>query len=131
VLVVNGHGGNLDALRTAGALLRHEGREVAWFPCAVMGGDAHAGRTETSLMLHVEPDAVQAGRSVPGVTTPIAELLPRLREEGVRAVSPTGVLGDPTGATADEGAALLAGLVQRLVDAVALWRVDAHGRLTG
>src|SRR6476659_1774514 len=33
VLIVNGHGGNLDALRVAGRLLREEGRDVAWFPC--------------------------------------------------------------------------------------------------
>ena len=67
VLVVNGHGGNLAALRTAFALLRREGRDVAWFPCGTPGGDAHAGRTETSLMLHVEPAGVRADRSVPGV----------------------------------------------------------------
>src|SRR5687768_13652656 len=71
LLLVNGHGGNLDALRAAVPLLRSEGRDVAWFPCGMPGGDAHAGRTETSLMLHVEPDAVRAGRAVAGVTTPI------------------------------------------------------------
>ena len=129
VLVVNGHGGNLDALRSAVPLLRAEGRDVAWFPCGVAGGDAHAGRTETSLMLHVEPEGVVEERAVPGVTTPIGELLPRLRAEGVRAVSPTGVLGDPSGASADEGAALLAGLVARLVAAARAWDVDATGRL--
>ena len=58
VVFVNGHGGNLDALRAAVPLLRSEGRDVAWFPCGVGRGDAHAGRTETSLMLHVEPAAV-------------------------------------------------------------------------
>jgi creatinine amidohydrolase len=131
VLVVNGHGGNLDALRTAGAVLRREGRDVAWFSCGTPGGDAHAGRTETSLMLHVEPAAVRPDRSVRGVTSPIGELMPRLRAEGVRAVSPSGVLGDPAGATAEEGAALLADLVQRLVVAVEPWRVDAQGRLDG
>jgi mycofactocin precursor peptide peptidase len=129
VLLVNGHGGNLDALRAAGTLLRAEGREVAWFPCAVPGGDAHAGRTETSLMLHVEPLGVRTDRAAAGVTTPLGELLPRLRAEGVRAVSPTGVLGDPAGATAEEGAALVAALADRLVSAVAQWRVDAAGRL--
>jgi creatinine amidohydrolase len=129
VLVVNGHGGNLAALRAAGAVLRREGREVAWFPCAVPGGDAHAGRTETSLMLHVEPGAVRADRSVPGATAPLAELLPRLRAEGVRAASPNGVLGDPAGAGPEEGAVLLAGLADRLVAAAGAWRVDDAGRL--
>ena len=45
--------------------------------------------------------------TVVGNTAPLAELLPALRAGGVRAVSPTGVLGDPTGASAAEGAALL------------------------
>lgn len=128
LLIVNGHGGNLDALRVAVPLLRSEGRDVAWFPCGVPGGDAHAGRTETSLMLHVEPEGVRSPRPA-GVTTPVGELLPRLRAEGVRAVSPTGVLGDPAGATPGEGAALLADLVDRLVAATASWDVDAGGRL--
>jgi creatinine amidohydrolase len=129
VLVVNGHGGNLDALRSAVPLLRAEGRDVAWFPCGVAGGDAHAGRTETSLMLHVEPVGVLGERAVAGATTPVGDLLPRLRAEGVRAVSPTGVLGDPAGASAEEGAALLATIVDRLVAAARAWDVDASGRL--
>lgn len=129
VLLVNGHGGNLEALRRAGAVLRAEGWDVAWFPCGVPGGDPHAGRTETSLMLHVEPEGVLGERAAPGDGTPITDLLPRLRAEGVRAVSPTGVLGDPAGATAEEGAALLTGLAERLVDAVAAWEVDVEGRL--
>ncbi len=129
VLLVNGHGGNLDALRTAGTLLRAEGRDVAWFPCGVPGGDAHAGRTETSLMLHVEPEWVLGDRATAGETAPIGDLLPRLRAEGVRAVSPTGVLGDPAGATAAEGAALLGDLAGRLVAATRAWDVDPAGRL--
>jgi mycofactocin system creatininase family protein len=128
LLVVNGHGGNLDALCAAVPLLRGEGRDVAWFPCAVAGGDAHAGRTETSLMLHVEPEGTGGGRPVAGVTTPIGELLPRLRAEGVRGVSPSGVLGDPAGASAEEGSELLDGLIGRLVSAVRRWDVDATGR---
>ncbi|TFV67809.1 UNVERIFIED_ORG: mycofactocin biosynthesis peptidyl-dipeptidase MftE [Bacillus sp. AZ43] len=129
VLVVNGHGGNLDALRAAVPLLRAEGRDVAWFACGVRGGDAHAGRTETSLMLHVEPDGVREDRAVAGVTTPVRELLPRLRAEGVLGVSPTGVLGDPAGASAAEGAELLDRLVAELVTSAAGWQPAADGRL--
>jgi creatinine amidohydrolase len=129
VLLVNGHGGNLDALRSAGTLLRSEGRDVAWLSCGVPGGDAHAGRTETSLMLHVEPEGVLGERTLGGETAPIASLLPRLRAEGVRAVSPTGVLGDPSGATAEEGAALLGVLADRVVAAATAWHPDGTGRL--
>ena len=131
LLVVNGHGGNLDALRAAVPLLRAEGRDVAWFPCGVPGGDAHAGRTETSLVLHVEPDGVREALAEAGETAPIGELLPRLRADGVRAVSPTGVLGDPAGASAAEGAVLVGALVDRLVTAVGAWDADAAGRLRG
>ena len=129
LLVVNGHGGNVDALRTAVPLLRTEGRDVAWWPCAVRGGDAHAGRVETSLMLHVEPGVVREDRAEPGETAPLRELLPRMRAEGVRAVSPNGVLGDPAGASAAEGAAIMADLAGRLVAAVREWQVDPAGRL--
>ncbi|TKJ22890.1 mycofactocin biosynthesis peptidyl-dipeptidase MftE [Blastococcus sp. CCUG 61487] len=130
VLVVNGHGGNVDALRAAVPLLRAEGRDAAWFACGVPGGDAHAGRTETSLMLHVEPAEVRGDDAVAGETAPLARLLPRLRAEGVRGVSPTGVLGDPSGASAAEGAELLGAMTARLVAAVRGWDVDAAGRLT-
>ena len=44
-------------------------------------------------------------------------------------MSPTGVLGDPAGASAEEGAALLADIVDRLVAAARAWDVDASGRL--
>ena len=68
-------------------------------------GDAHAGRTETSLMLALAPSEVLLDRAAAGDTRPIAELLPELRAHGVRKVSPNGVLGDPAGASAAEGAA--------------------------
>jgi mycofactocin system creatininase family protein len=130
VVVVNGHGGNLDALRAAVPLLRSEARDVAWFPCGAPGGDAHAGRTETSLMLHVEPAGVREDRAVPGEVAPIGALLPRLRAEGVRGVSPTGVLGDPAGASRAEGAQLLRRIAEDLVSAAAAWRVAPDGRLS-
>jgi creatinine amidohydrolase len=66
---------------------------------------------------------------VAGETRPIGELMPWLRREGVRPVSPTGVLGDPAGASAGEGKALLAELVDRLLTAVEAWDVDPTGRL--
>jgi creatinine amidohydrolase len=82
-------------------------------------------------MLHVEPEVVRRDRAVAGETEPIATLLPRLRAGGVRSVSPTGVLGDPAGATAEEGARLLAALTERLLAAASAWRVADDGRLLG
>lgn len=114
VVLVNGHGGNLDGLRRAIVTLQGEGRNVvAWYPTAP-GGDAHAGRTETSLLLAIAPELVQLELAVAGATEPIASLLGRLRAGGVKAVSENGVLGDPAGASAEEGHRLLAGLVASL-----------------
>jgi creatinine amidohydrolase len=82
-------------------------------------------------MLHVEPQWVRRNRAVAGETESIATLLPRLRAAGVRAVSPTGVLGDPAGATSEEGARLLGAFTDRLLAAAAGWRVADDGHLLG
>jgi creatinine amidohydrolase len=121
IVLISGHGGNRDALAAARATSAAEGRRVLVWSPAVPGGDAHAGRTETSLMLDVRPTAVALGAAEAGSTAPLSELLPRLRAEGVAAVSPNGVLGDPTGASAEDGKALLETLTGDLVDAVAAW----------
>jgi creatinine amidohydrolase len=133
LLFVNAHGGNAAPLATAVERLRDEGREVrAWSPR--FGGDAHAGRTETSLMLALDergrPDppitpvrsnAVRVGRAEAGNSAPLAELIDELRAEGVRAVSPNGVLGDPAGASAEEGRELFAAAVAELRTTIAEW----------
>ena len=121
VLLVCGHGGNIEPVDRAVDQMRTEGHRAGavfprWSPSVLpVPIDAHAGRVETSLMLHLAPDSVDLSRAAAGVTTPIGSLLDELRSGGVAAVAPTGVLGDPTGATADEGARLLADLVDRSV----------------
>ena len=100
LVFVNGHGGNVEALAAAAALLRYEGRDVGWCSCGVENADAHAGHTETSVLLHISPDDVRTDERVPGNSAPLAELLPAMRSGGVAAVSELGVLGDPTTATA-------------------------------
>ena len=131
LVLVNGHGGNVGALRAAVALLRSEGRDVAWFPCGVPGADAHAGHHETAVMLALAPDTVRPDLAAPGNTAPLRELMPAISVGSVRDVSPSGVLGDPTGATAGEGAETVSVIVAALVTAVERWAVDdATGRLT-
>jgi len=107
VVFVNAHGGNVDGLEAAVRTLRDEGRDVAWVPCQVPDADPHAGLTETSLMLHLAPERVRLKRAVPGNTRPLRELLPQMRAGGVEAVSANGVLGDPTGASAENGKRIL------------------------
>jgi creatinine amidohydrolase len=121
VLFVCAHGGNFEPLGAAVRKLRSEGVDArAWSPS--WGGDAHAGQVETSLMLALAPELVGASRSA-GNVAPLESLMPRLRSEGVRAVSPNGVLGDPAGASADEGRALLAAARSDLAAFIAAWRV--------
>ncbi len=84
------------------ARLAGEGHPVTgWWPR--WSGDLHAGRTETSLMLAIAPDRVLLDRACAGDGRALDELLPLLEAGGVRSVSPSGVLGDPDGATAAEG----------------------------
>ncbi|MGH3627346.1 MAG: mycofactocin biosynthesis peptidyl-dipeptidase MftE [Sciscionella sp.] len=121
VLFVSAHGGNAIPLRRAVALLREEGRKVlAWAP-AGSPADSHAGDRETSVMLALHPDAVDMTRAEPGNVHPLPELMDRLRTSGVRGVSPNGVLGDPTGATAATGARVLARWQTDLLAAFDRW----------
>ncbi|MGH8994680.1 MAG: mycofactocin biosynthesis peptidyl-dipeptidase MftE [Acidimicrobiales bacterium] len=124
VAFVCAHGGNADGLTKAKDRSRAEGDRVFVWGARVDGGDAHAGRTETSLMMAIAPDAVRSGELRPGRTEALAELMPELREGGVRAVSETGVLGDPLLATAAEGRLLLGALVEELRAALESWWND-------
>jgi creatinine amidohydrolase len=117
VVVVSGHGGNAEPLARAVAALRSERRRVlAWTPRSY--ADAHAGRTETSLLLALAPKRVQLDAAEAGNVRPLPELMATLRAEGVRSVSPNGVLGDPAGASADEGRTLLEEMAAQLIEEV-------------
>ena len=130
LVFVNGHGGNVGALNRALGLLRSEGRDVCWCPCVTTGGDAHAGHTETSVLLHISPDEVRTDRMRAGNEAPLGELLPSMRRGGVAAVSRIGVLGDPTTATPVEGKRIFAEMVDDAARRVARWTPGPDGMLT-
>lgn len=120
VVLVNGHGGNREPVERAEATARHDGRRLlAWWPAS---RDLHAGRTETSALLHLDPGCVRLERAEAGDTRGLDEVLPDLRAGGVVAVSTNGVLGDPTAASAVEGERIVADWVASLVAAVEAWR---------
>ncbi|MEU6200749.1 mycofactocin biosynthesis peptidyl-dipeptidase MftE [Streptomyces sp. NPDC047061] len=129
VAFVNGHGGNTATLDAALTQLRAEGHDAVWTGCAPPGGDAHAGRTETSLLLHLEPERVRLADAVAGDPRPLTALLPELVARGVRAVSPSGVLGDPAGASAAEGRRAMDAMVAATVRRITAWTADGRGRL--
>jgi creatinine amidohydrolase len=126
LVFVCAHGGNAEPAARATARLRAESRDVLLFRPA-WAGDPHAGRPETALMLHLAPARVRMASAAPGDTRPLAEAWPLLRAGGVRAVSETGVLGDPTGASAAEGRALLDDLAGALIREVAAWHPGPPG----
>jgi len=111
MLLVNGHGGNVDAVSAAVDCLRGEGRPCAAFHVAPGSGDAHAGLSETALLLHLAPEVVRLDLAEAGERSPVSELMDRLRSDGVRSVSANGVLGDPRAATAREGRRLFEELI--------------------
>ncbi|MDZ8276690.1 mycofactocin biosynthesis peptidyl-dipeptidase MftE [Microbacterium aquimaris] len=149
IVFVNGHGGNVDALRRAVPQLRDEGRDAAWLPCAqgpaagppapgasasdplsrdVPAADLHAGWAETSLLLHLTPDLVRPERPT-GDERPLSDILPDLRAHGVRGVSANGVLGRPAEATPERGDALLAAIVDEAWARVTRGEVRRDGML--
>jgi len=118
-----GHGGNAATTLAVVQQLNHERHNVIalhpqWDPKEFGSIDAHAGRAETSLMLHLSPGLVRREAAEPGNTAPLRALIDRLQQGGVAEVSANGVLGDPTEATADEGRRMFAALVAQSADSV-------------
>jgi mycofactocin system creatininase family protein len=124
VVLISAHGGNHEGLAVAEAQCREDGDDLLVWSTRVPGGDAHAGRTETSLMLAIDPGVVRVDLAEAGCTEPLESILPRLRTSGVRPVSSNGVLGDPEGANETEGRSLLETLTADLCALVlARWPV--------
>ncbi len=121
LVLINGHGGNYHAVTTAVEVLAREQRTLrAWWP-RIPGGDLHAGHTETSLMLHLRPDLVHMHRAVAGPSPDLRTL----ESSGVIALSPSGVLGDPRTASAEEGHAIFEALSDDLALSLQSWFGDA------
>ncbi len=108
ICIVNGHGGNTDALKLIHSALDYEKiRHSIWSLPDSEGADMHAGHTETSLMLHLAPLSVQMNLAEIGALGDPDVLIDRMRTGGMQALSPNGIVGDPTNATAAHGATVL------------------------
>jgi len=108
ICIVNGHGGNADALKLIHSALDYENiRHSIWSLPYYEGADMHAGHTETSLMLHLAPDTVRMDLAEFGAVGDSEMLIERMRTGGIKEVSSNGVVGDPTNATAAHGATML------------------------
>jgi creatinine amidohydrolase len=140
ILLLNGHGGNAAALvATATQLSADHGLFVSsvsyWMlipdvladvGTSAQGGMGHAGEMETSIALHLRPDTVLTDRLEADIpVTASGSRAIDFRAPGAVSVpldlrrdSKAGVIGDPTVATADKGATIVAALVDRLVGVI-------------
>jgi mycofactocin system creatininase family protein len=143
LILLSAHGGNEQALALAGERLRQQLPQLCvWLPAtltqvaapllAIAEEDAispemlglHAGEGETSEMLYLHPELVRMEYAVPGHTGDMVEILPRLREVGLRPLAPNGILGDPRPARAARGERYLLAEVesyQEIIPKTPLW----------
>jgi creatinine amidohydrolase len=131
VCIINGHGGNADALpRISSALTYEKITHSIWSLPSYDGADMHAGHTETSVMLHIAPNKVHADRIERGTVGDASALVAQMRTSGVAGVSGNGVLGDPTTATSEHGIAVMnlysSSLASHLATISNEWRGDSQ-----
>ena len=139
--LVTGHAGNVGAMADAVASLpSDERRRVVAFDDWPAQRDAvhrvaeehcgldretvgtHAGHFETSILLAIAPETVDMTAAVPGHVGPATEASAILRSQGMAALSPVGIIGDPRGADADAGERYLDALVDQVVAGIAAHR---------
>ncbi len=135
LVIINGHGGNMPALNYAAQIIN---RDAHIFTCVDTGessdtdieavtetpNDVHAGEIETSTAMAVRSEMVR--------TSAIRKFIPRFSirylnfssKRGVSwyshtsKISPTGVMGDPTKATAEKGKQIWQVMISNLVEFV-------------
>ena len=128
-VVVNGHGGNVDALEEATAAHSRSGAGYAvaftWFEAvgehrSRMG---HAGPLETAMLLHHHPDLVREERleaAADGASDRWGEWVSGVNlAHDADAFTENGVVGDPASATAALGAELTGLAGEALADLLA------------
>ena len=131
-VIINGHGGNSPALNHAAQMIN---RDAHIFVCVDTGetsdididhlvetpNDVHAGETETSTSLAVRPHLVkmdQAPKSVPRFSSRYLDFTSKrgvLWYAHTRRISSTGVMGDPTIASAEKGQKIWEMMIAHLV----------------
>jgi len=132
LVIVNGHGGNVPALRYAAQLVN---RDARIFTCVDSGetsddevqayietsNDVHGGEFETSTSLATRPHLVRTDRlrrSVPRFSSKYLDFTERNSVEWYARTarfSDSGVLGDPTRASREKGEKLWAIMIDHLV----------------
>ncbi len=123
IVILPTHGGNFTTVASAieEARRAHPGIEVtgvadllaetdflfrasAEYGVSAEESGAHAGESETSIMMALEPNLVAPGPFAPGYLGPTGEAeMKIIFEKGMPALTSNGILGDPRKASADKG----------------------------
>jgi len=145
ILIGNGHGSNAPILEMAARRTILETKALcgsfSWWALArehaekmreskFPGGMAHGGELETSLYLHLNPEAVYMDRAEPDYNVPVNKYFyldlmgsgPLQIMEWWSRISKTGIIGDPTLGTAEKGRLIYEGTVEGLADMIRTFR---------
>jgi creatinine amidohydrolase/Fe(II)-dependent formamide hydrolase-like protein len=135
LIIINGHGGNEPALNFAAQKIH---RDARIFVCVDTGetsdvdiadivetaNDVHAGEIETSTALAVRPELVRMDKAQTDVPRFSSDYLEFSSKRGINwyadthKISKTGVLGDPSKATAAKGERIWQTMIAHLVSLV-------------
>jgi creatinine amidohydrolase/Fe(II)-dependent formamide hydrolase-like protein len=133
LVIINAHGGNVPALQFASQMIN---RDAHIFTCVESGetseadihsmietpNDVHAGEVETSTALAARPGLVRlekARKFVPRFSSRYLNFSTKRSVEWyakTSKISPSGVLGDPTKASAEKGKRILDLMISHLVE---------------
>jgi creatinine amidohydrolase len=122
IVVVNGHGGNVDALREACARLSRDGDAHAvahtWFDTVEFDELGHAGPAETSVIQHLRPELIHEDRleeAADGAADAWGEWIAGTNiAHDTDAFTESGVVGDPRDGDAALGEELLEAAIESL-----------------
>jgi creatinine amidohydrolase/NitT/TauT family transport system ATP-binding protein len=149
MLILNSHGGNPEIIDYVARDLREElgllcftahpfrfGLSRGIISDAEGGYGIHGGEAETSLMLAIAPELVQAEHYTPDLP-PVRHFMRQFTLKGgasfgwlTRDLSSSGTIGDPRAATAEKGEAILAAevnLVVSLIEEALALRLEPPG----
>jgi creatinine amidohydrolase len=145
ILFVNGHGSNTPFLDAAARRVVNESEalcavvtwwnlltpeDLKWRESKFPGGMGHACELETSMLLHLRPDLVDMSKAVDEIAPPMSDHFvfdltsggPVSLADHSSRHSAIGVLGQPTLASAEKGAAALQAAAQGLVSVIEEFR---------
>ncbi len=139
--IVTGHAGNVGAMAEASKSLdsefsnrvvafdnwpaqRDAVHRVAELHCGLDRATCgtHAGHFETSILLAIAPETVEMAAAVAGHIGEPETASDILREKGMHALSPVGIIGDPRHADAAAGHLYLEALTDLVVSGIATHR---------